>query len=116
MVLILIDVTLNPVSLSYIPFGNKYYRYSYCKNNVYSLYIPVFSSEKWTGIAYIPGATAPFFAAGVVPLPAAGLGAGFAAALTGALAATGFLGGILKRNVKKKNFSKIVLHSTALHL
>lgn len=58
---------------------------SYCKNKVYRL----------------PGATAPFFAAGVVPLPAAGLGAGFAAALTGALAATGFLGGILKRSVRK---------------
>lgn len=52
-------------------------------------------------IKFRPGATAPFFAAGVVPLPAAGLGAGFAAALTGALAATGFLGGILKRNVRK---------------
>lgn len=52
-------------------------------------------------IKFIPGATAPFFAAGVVPLPAAGLGAGFAAALTGALAATGFLGGILKRSVRK---------------
>lgn len=44
-------------------------------------------------IKFIPGATAPFFAAG--------LGAGFAAALTGALAATGFLGGILKRSVRK---------------
>lgn len=52
-------------------------------------------------IKFIPAATAPFFAAGVVPLPAAGLGAGFAAALTGALAATGFLGGILKRSVRK---------------
>lgn len=52
-------------------------------------------------IKFIPGATAPFFAAGVVPLPAAGLGAGFAAALTGALAAIGFLGGILKRSVRK---------------
>lgn len=67
---------------------------------------------------YIPGATAPFFAAGVVPLPAAGLGAGFAAALTGALAATGFLGGILKRNVKKKTSLKssyILLLSICKH-
>lgn len=61
----------------------------------------LYSTVRIVKIKFIPGATAPFFAAGVVPLPAAGLGAGFAAALTGALAATGFLGGILKRSVRK---------------
>lgn len=43
----------------------------------------------------VPGATVPFFAAGVVPRPAVGLVTVFAAALTGAFAATGFFGGIL---------------------
>lgn len=47
----------------------------------------------------LPGAGAPFLAAGVVPLPAAAFGAGFAGAFVG-LAATGFLGGILYNTTK----------------